>query len=178
MLRCRPRPTVLELGGGCLRNALYLQKLGCRVTVLEVSGVEERFPKEYCRFRRLGGIVVSTMPQTGLFDIALATFVIETICAPRERKELLCRARVLLRPGGYLLLSVRGPADVLTAQGKGEACSDGFITPNRTFSRPYTRRQLSALLKDCGFRRQEYLHRKSTKAPELLHVIAREDSEL
>src|SRR5205085_8967128 len=46
---------VLEIGGGCLRNALYLQRLGFHVSVLEVTGMRERFPSEYRRFERSGG---------------------------------------------------------------------------------------------------------------------------
>jgi hypothetical protein len=35
---------VLELGAGCLRNALFLQRQGFRVSVVEVRGLEARFP--------------------------------------------------------------------------------------------------------------------------------------
>ena len=39
--------SVVELGAGCLRNALHLQELGFWVSVLEVGGMEERFPFQY-----------------------------------------------------------------------------------------------------------------------------------
>ncbi len=35
--------TVLEIGGGCLRNSRYLQGLGFKIHVLEVKGIEDRF---------------------------------------------------------------------------------------------------------------------------------------
>ena len=42
--------TILEIGAGCLRNALYLVGKGHRVTVVEVPGMQLRFPEQYRRF--------------------------------------------------------------------------------------------------------------------------------
>ena len=164
---------VLEIGGGCLRNALYLQKLGFRVSVLEVTGMRERFPAEYDRFGRSGGALLHTLEHRQTFDLAVATFVIETICDPAMRRQIVSRVRHLLKPGGCLVLSVRGPSDLVTAHNKGVRCSDGYITPSFTFSRSYTRSQLRRFLGQCGFHHLVFLHKKTTREPELLHVLAR-----
>ena len=172
LLQANKGRTVIELGAGCLRNALHLQELGFGVSVLEVVGMEERFPSQYRAFRRVGGRVLKTPPRPVRFDFSLATFVIETICNSQHRRELIVRVRKSLRPGGFLIMSVRGPRDLLTAHNTGVPCSDGYLTPNRTFSRSYTRLQLERFLLTCGFRRLHFLHKKRTKEPELLHVVA------
>ena len=163
---------VLEIGGGCLRNALYLQGLDLKVSVLEVQGMRERFPLEYRRFEDSGGRLLDALPRHGLFDLAIATFVIETICEPSLRIRIISRVRHLLKPAACLILSVRGPSDLVTAQNKGRPCSDGYITPSFTFSRSYTRSQLQHFLSQCHFSTVEFLHKKTTKEPELLHALA------
>lgn len=163
---------VIELGAGCLRNALALQRIGCRVTVLEVKGIEKRFASHYQRFRELGGKVVEKFPKSGSYDLALATFVIETICDPKIRERLLQETSSRLKPNSAFAISVRGAKDLVTAHYAGRRCSDGFITPLKTFARSYSKRQLSILLFKTGFSKIKFLHRPSTQAPELLHAIA------
>jgi SAM-dependent methyltransferase len=163
----------LDIGAGCLRNSVFLRSLGHRVVVLEVGGVEERFADQYKLFRAKGGRVISILPCVPSFDVVIATFVIETICDPRQRKQLLLGVRRCLRPKGFLIMSVRGPSDLHTANNTGVRCSDGYLTPNRTFSRSFSRRQLTSLLRKCGFKDLDFLHRPTSMAPELLHVIAR-----
>src|SRR5690348_6772876 len=79
---------VLELGAGCLRNSVYLQQ-HFKVDVLEVAGMDTRFPEQYRYFRAQGGRVIGSVPKHPSYDVVLATFVIETICDPRERLKLL-----------------------------------------------------------------------------------------
>ncbi len=141
------------------------------MTVLEVGRMEERFPDQYREFRRQGGRVVDRFPG-GTFDIAIATFVIETICKPALRLALLRATHEHMKKSGFFILSVRGPRDLVTAEAEGKRCSDGFITPNLTFARSYTPAQLRALLQESGFRTIEFLHRPWVKAPELVHAIA------
>jgi hypothetical protein len=164
----------LELGAGCLRNALFLQNLGFKVAVVEVGGMEARFPSRYRKFRLCGGKVLKRIPPGAVFDIVLATFVIETICDCQLRKRLISQARRHLRSQGSLVLSVRGPADLVTARVSGIPCSDGYLTRGHTFARSFTRAQLQRFLRGCGFARIEFLHKTTTKEPELLHAIAKE----
>jgi hypothetical protein len=162
---------VLELGGGCLRNALYLQSLNIGVHVVELPGMDSRFPHLYRRFREAGGRVTSTVPRLR-FDVVLATFVIETICNPLVREQLVCQVYRSLKKNGHLVLSARGPRDHITSYASGRPLSDGFITPGRSFSRSYTPRQLACFLTPCGFAKIEFLHKKTTVQPEYVHLIA------
>lgn len=171
LLEDQKRARVLDVGGGCLRNAIHLQRRAFDVWVLEVAGIEQRFAEEYMRFRKAGGTVCYSMPRE-MFDLAIATFVIETICNPVLRNSLIRRVHERLRVGGRLILSSRGPRDLVTAIAKGERLSDGFITPGKSFSRSYTPSQLRRLLTSCGFSEIKFLHKPSTSEPELVHLIA------
>src|SRR4030095_15972981 len=165
--------TCLEIGAGCLRNSLFLLTEGFKITALDLPGIEKRFPKQYRRFNQRGGrVLLGKLPKTGRFAFAVCTFVIETICEPVERLGLLKNVANRLSDDGFLILSTRGSADVVTAYADGAKCSDGFLTPQRTFVRSYDRAQLIRLLRYAGFSRIEPLHKPGTKAPELLHVIA------
>lgn len=163
---------ILEVGGGCLRNARYLLRLGFEVSVLELPRIETRFPAEYARFRRAGGDVLFSFPTSTKFDLVVATFVIETICDRRKRSDLVRQIFENLTDGGCFLGSYRGPDDIVTAHARGVPCGDGFVTPQRTFVRSYSRPQLRSFLTRSGFQRLDFLHAGSTDAPELLHAIA------
>jgi len=168
------RGYALEIGAGCLRNSIYLLSAGFRVTAVDVPAIEQRFPKQYGQFRSQGGRVLLTkLTERGRYHLAVCTFVIETICRPSERLDLLTRTRDALRGPGFLVISTRGPADVVTARADGVRCSDGYITPNKSFARSFTRDQLRSLLLAAGFVDVEFLHKQGSKAPELLHAVAR-----
>jgi SAM-dependent methyltransferase len=165
--------TVLEVGAGCLRNALFLQARGHRMWAFEVPQTQLRFPAEYRRFQARGGVVLGSLDKIQRkFDVCLCTFVVETICRPAARRKLLRKMHELLREGGCLIMSVRGRRDVVTAQRHGKRCGDGYVTPLLTFVRPYTREELDQLLRTVGFTSVLHLHRRTTSEPELLHVIA------
>jgi hypothetical protein len=172
-----PKPmSILEVGAGCLRNALYLVKMGHSVSVLEVPRMEQRFPEQYQLFIELGGTLLKNLTRAPGFEVAILTFVVQTICSPQERVGLLRVVRTHLTTGGALVLSARGPRDLLTAKNQGVRCGDGYLTPNRSFARSYTRRQMERLLRSAGFLSLHFLHKSSSKAPEYLHVLAREKS--
>jgi len=112
----KPRAKILEVGGGCLRNALFLLRRGFRITVLELPATEAIFPREYQRFRAAGGSVCFTaLPRNARYDLALICFVVETMCRPDARVRLLRLVRKHLARPGHLIMSVRGPADLVTA---------------------------------------------------------------
>jgi hypothetical protein len=163
---------VIEIGAGCLRNSLYLLKAGFKVSVLEVPGMEARFAEKFARFRVLGGAFIHHIPRKRTFELAVATFVVETICDKEERARILRNLCESLHHTGCLLISVRGPSDLVTAHERGRRCSDGYLTPGYTFARSYTRSQLQSLLIRSGFKNVEFFHRKGVKSPELLHAIA------
>jgi hypothetical protein len=165
--------TILEIGAGCLRNALYLIKKGHSVSVLEVPGVRERFREQYDEFERRGGRVMFALPLRAKFDVIVSTFVVETICNRQQRVGLLMGVYKSLSVTGALVLSARGPRDLLTAHNDGIRCGDGYVTPNLSFARSYNRPQMERLLRNVGFTSLEFLHKKSSKEPEYLHVVAR-----
>jgi len=134
--------TCLEIGAGCLRNSLFLLGEGFKITAVDLPGIEERFPKQYRRFSKGGGrVLLGKLPKNEKFGFAVCTFVIETICEPAKRLRLLKNVAGSLSRDGFLILSARGPADVVTAYADGIKCSDGFLTPQRTFVRSYDRPQ-------------------------------------
>jgi Tellurite resistance protein TehB len=142
LLKERSPALILEIGGGCLRNALYLIRMGHQVTVLEVPNMKNRFPAQYQTFEDAGGRVLKSLSKAPRFEIVISTFVVETICNRKERMALLRDVHEHLRTGGSLILSARGPRDLLTAQNQGVPCGDGYITPNHSFARSFTRPQM------------------------------------
>jgi hypothetical protein len=162
---------VIEIGAGCLRNALFLLKSGFRVTILEIRGMEARFPKNFSKFHSSGGSITRNLQTKRPFQLAVATFVFETICNKKERSKILRGVSKSLSRSGCLVLSVRGPSDLVTAQRSGKRCSDGYLTPSFTFARSFTRVQLTRLLTRNGFRKIHFLHRKNIDSPELLHAL-------
>jgi hypothetical protein len=163
---------VVEIGAGCLRNALFLLKTGLKVSVLEVPGMEARFPEKFAKFRRQGGILIPCLPKKKSFELAVATFVLETICDKTLRVKIASELCASLEDSGCLIISVRGPSDLVTATQKGTRCSDGYLTPGYTFARSFTRGQLERLLTRAGFRKIDFFHRKRIDSPELVHALA------
>jgi hypothetical protein len=172
LLKQKKECRVIEVGAGCLRNSLFLLKRKFKVTVLEVPGMDARFPENFEKFRRLGGTFVARLPTRRKFDLAVATFVFETICDRKLRRKIVRGVCESLTGSGCLVISARGPSDLVTAHGKGRRCSDGYLTPGYSFARSFTRVQLQRMLSHSGFRKVEFLHRNSTQSPELLHAIA------
>lgn len=175
LVATEPHTSVIEYGAGALRNALYLQKLGCSVTVVELPQTRVRFARQYGAFERLGGRVLlqGVRPATvERYAVGVMTFVLETICEPVDRRALLRDCRKRLKPGGALAVSVRGPADVYAPERSGGPCSDGLITPQKTFVRAFTLRSITRLLRTSGFSRVERLNRTSNPKPRVVHVIA------
>lgn len=172
--------SIVEYGAGNLRNAFFLQQLGHEVAAVEISGTVDRFRSNYSRFDEQGGRLALWDKADGMakfkgkHDVAIMTFVLETICDEAIRVKMLQDCRSRLRRGGRLILSVRGHQDVVTANGKGVACSDGFRTPARTFIRGFDLKELQKLLVVAGFSRMLPLHKPKTISPELLHVIAQQ----
>ena len=171
--------SIIEYGAGNLRNVRFLLQKGHRVSVVELLPTIERYRDEYAEFRRKGGVVFtwetsnfrSTSPRK--FDIALITFVLETICRPSERRGLLEHCRRSLKKSGVLVLSVRGHRDVVAANASGTPCSDGYSTSGKTFIRGFDLKEISHLLLQSGFTSIRALHSRNPKNPELLHVLAK-----
>jgi len=160
---------VLEVGAGCLRNASFLIDLGCQVTVVECKEIQARFQSEYTAFLNRGGLLVEAVPDL-TFDVVLATFVLETICPAEKRYALLRQMVRALRQGGVMALALRGVSDVKTAKARGRPYLDGYITPAKTFIRPYTVPEIRDIMSSCGLSKVEVLAR--VEAPQIVNLIA------
>jgi hypothetical protein len=165
-----PGSRVVEVGAGCLRNSFFLQERGYDVTVYEIPAVIDRFRSDYERFNQRGGHVHTERFPTGPFSAAVSTFVVETICPEAARFDLLRHMVAALAHGGVLALAVRGVPDVKTAWLKGTAYRDGYITPAKTFVRPYTASEVTALLLSLGLKDVHVFARSDT--PQVVNAVA------
>ncbi len=147
-----PGMHILEVGGGALRNSLWLQERRLIVDAVELPAVINRYPREYELFALRGGRAHTTLPNRR-FDAVVCTFVLGTITPTQSRHELLVAMKHSLRREGVLLLAVRGPGDVKTKARSGRRWRDGFLTPNGSFIKPFRRSELLALCMIAGFRR-------------------------
>jgi len=167
------RHRLLEIGSGCLRNAAYLLNYGVQVTARDLPGVIRRYQKRYDRFVKNGGKLLpfgSRIP--GTFDVVLSTFTLETICRRAERLEMLQELIESLNRGGRMVLAVRGPRDVKTAAAKGQRCGDGYITPQKTFVKPFTVKELTSLLSRRGLSILKIYSGKKQNEPKIIEIVA------
>lgn len=132
---------VLEVGGGSLRNALWLQDRGIKVDVVEFPSVVERYRRLYDKLIAKGGQAHSVLPNLS-FDAIVSTFVLGTVSPHQERLDMLSSMRKALKRNGRLVIAVRGPGDVKTKTRSGRPWRDGFVTPNGTFIKPIRRIEL------------------------------------
>lgn len=170
--------TVLEIGSGNLRNAAFLAAEGHLVDVVEIAPTMTRFQKIYEEFSRHGSVVAwenekdVRLPRRA-YDVVILTYVLETICDPKLRLKVLSFACRKMRKGGHAIISVRGRKDVIAAHASGVRCSDGYSTSSKTFIRGFNIAEIKLLLKNAGFAHVKPLHKKRTRAPELVHLVAR-----
>lgn len=140
----------MEIGAGCLRNAKWLLNKGVQVDVVESPTVIQKYSRQYSVFKQKGGqVFYETKWPRKLYDIIVCTFVLCVITTKAERKRLVKKMRDRLKKKGILFLSVRGWGDVKTKTRKGRRWRDGFVTPNMTFVKPFTRKELIELAESC-----------------------------
>lgn len=161
----------LEIGGGNLRNALFVQRetRPQRMVVAEQPSVVARFAQQYAAFKKSGGEVREELPR-GRFDTIVMTYVIETVCPPADREALLSAVADRMAAGSRLVLSVRGYPGVRGKHYKRCPHSDGWVTPRGAFVRAYS---LVELRETLGRHRIEFepLLRYRTDKPENIHGI-------
>jgi len=139
------------------------------MAVWERPDAISRYSKEYATFKRRGGVVLNKIHHDN-YDIAVMTFVLETICPEFGRRKLLSEAHQMVRKGGRLVMGIRASYDVKTARGKGKYCEigGGYITPLRTFIKPYDMNALSDILKATQFEVEKVYNQSP-----ILNVVAR-----
>lgn len=169
---------ILELGAGCLRNARFLQSvLRTPVHACDTAATVARFAEDYRRFEESGGIVIHE-PPARQFERVIVSFVLETLCPCADlRREVLGTVYRCLKPGGALILSVRGRSDVIDnlnpAVTRYCSRSGGFVTNLHTFVRPYSQDEIRHLLEGAGFTEVKSLQAYRLASPRKLHIVAR-----
>lgn len=99
-----PEATVLDLGCGEGRNALFLAEQGCRVTAVDIS--EAGIRKLQHRASKQGLIIRAEVEDlegyaiTGFYDLIVAHGVLHLL-RPASRNVLLERMQAHTRPGGF-----------------------------------------------------------------------------
>jgi hypothetical protein len=166
---------LLELGGGNLRNALYVLRTLANVKydVVEIAGVISRFKGNYLELERLGEQVFEEMKGECLYDAAICTFVLETICPSSKRLSILHSCTRAIKKGGILIASFRGYPGVKGTKYQPCLAGEGFITPLKTFIKPFSIPEVKDVLEEAGYNEFETLQKYRTESPQNIHIIAR-----
>ena len=101
-----PRGRALDLAGGEGRNAIWLAKLGWRVTAVDYSDVALKRARRLADEQRVAvewieGDVTSFAPPTGAFQLVVIAYL---QLPPAERRVVLAHAASALGPGGTLFM--------------------------------------------------------------------------
>lgn len=170
-----PGQYILEFGGENLRNALFvMSKLPtAKYYVVEKTEGADRFRSRYEEFERRGGHLVQGEFRKRHFDIVVCTFVLETICPSSQRTEVLRSLRKALKSGGSLIASFRGYPGVKGTKYKKCPAEEGYITPFKTFIKPYSITEVQDLLKATGFIGFETLQKYRVESPQNIHIRVR-----
>ena len=165
---------ILEIGSGNLRNALFVLQNVPSVSVYAFDFKEtiERFFDQYSKFRKKGGRIVGPNYWRRTYHAVICTFVLETICPESNRFLVLKTMRASLAKGGVLIAAFRGYSGVRGTKYQACPLEEGFLTPHKTFVRPYSIPEVHNLLRTCGFRFTHLLQKYRVEKPQNIHVIA------
>ena len=156
--------SLLELGCGNGRDALFFAGLGLQVTAIDLSrsAIDElnRQGAENARFL-CGDFVNLQEFGSEEFDYAYSRFTIHAISQNQER-VLLRNVHTVLKPGGKFLIEVRGIHDPL--YGKGEALERNAFFYDNHYRRFLVMEELTEELLFFGFR-ITYAEEKTGFAP-------------
>lgn len=107
----RPGDTVLDIGGGPGRYAIYLAGKGCNVTLMDLSHGNVQFAKEKAREMHLplqavqGDARTADTALQGVFDHVLLMGPLYHLQTEEDRKQAVQASLRLLKPGGMLFAS-------------------------------------------------------------------------
>jgi len=145
---------ILEVGSGCLRNSLFLSNQGINsIHTCELRKTVQKFRRKYSRFIDLGNTVFNSWNQINhhYYDILIVTFVLETICEPKDRLKLLKQIKNVLKLQGKVLVAVRSRKDIRLGLVSPKRCGDGFITRGKSFIRPFNINEIKELFQSSGY---------------------------
>lgn len=142
-LQQMPKAKILDYGAGSGRNSLFLKELcpTCDITAYEP------FPKainvDICQNK---GITCQQTTPSNQYDLITSNYVINVICEPLIRQELITNLISFLKPQGLLFLEARNDRKAIKSTWKFCNEAEGFITPNSTFQKFFTAEELKELL--------------------------------
>lgn len=139
--------------------------------MVERQSVIERFSDAYKKFRHGGGVVRIEMPHR-CYDVVIATYVLETICPPIAREQLLVDLRERMHINSMILLSIRGYGGVRGSKYTTCTLSDGSISPRGSFVRAYSLPELTKMMEEHSIT-VEWLKKYKVDTPENIHAIGR-----
>jgi len=170
-----PGHCILEFGGGNLRNTLFLMSKmpTAEYHVVEKPEVVDRFRSSYKEFERRGGHLILEGLSQRPFEVIVCTYVLETICPSSQRTKVLLSLRKALRSGGIFIASFRGYPGVKGTKYEQCPAGEGYITPRRTFIKPYSMTEVRELIKATGFTSLEALQNYQVESPQNIHIKAR-----
>ena len=129
------RGEILDYGAGRGKDTDHLRAEGFKVAAYDPF----YFPKKPSPEKR--------------FDWVMLNYVLNVIATPAERVKVLQDVRGRLKPGGRLLVSVRGDREINSAVKKDwRRQGDGWVTSRDTFQKGYTQKELEADLTENGFK--------------------------
>ncbi|MFI5362069.1 MAG: methyltransferase domain-containing protein [Elusimicrobiota bacterium] len=127
--------SILDFGAGRGEDTRYLKAAGLKVRAYDPFYAPDK----------------PTKPES--FDWVMFNYVLNVIRKPEDRAAALRDIAGLLKPGGRLLVSVRGDAEIEASRSKDwTRDGDGWITPRQTFQHGYTQKELEARLGEAGFK--------------------------
>ena len=159
-----PGRTLVDLGCGNGRDALYFASLGLSVIAIDLSDtaiqtLRERGgdnPRFLC-----GDFINAPIHRPASYDYAYSRFTIHAINQQQERMLLLAMHRAI-KPGGKFFIEVRGVHDPLYGRGQPQEKNAFFY--NNHYRRFIVMEELTASLQEAGFR-VEYAQERTGFAP-------------
>ncbi|MFI5350668.1 MAG: methyltransferase domain-containing protein [Elusimicrobiota bacterium] len=126
---------ILDYGAGRGKDTRYLKAAGLNIQAYDPF----YFPNKPSKAEKLDWVILN--------------YVLNVVRTPEERAEVLRDVSGLLKPGGRLLVSVRGDDEIEESRNKGwKRDGDGWITPHRTFQHGYSQAELESRLQEAGFK--------------------------
>jgi len=165
---------ILEIGGGNLRNCLYVLKSvpGTVPFSYDLQHCINRFASNYKKYYALGGRILPPDYSKIKFDIIICTYVLETICPSRARIQILKAINDALKKEGFLVASFRGHSGVFGTKYKKYPLGEGLISPLNTFVKPFSLSDCVELLRASKFKHIIFLENYRVEKPQNIHILA------
>jgi hypothetical protein len=163
----------LVFGAGLMVEAEELRRRGWRTDAIETAKSISRRQELYSGFSGRPGcrVLAGFGDARKKYDLILVTHVLEFVEDPSERTKILRHLRKRLKSDGYLLLSLRGWADVARAKTQ-TPTGDGIVTGIGTWTRGYSVEEADDLLDGAGLEATQTPNPKS-KVPTQVRLVCR-----